>query len=73
MGTECLLLTHEMSPIDAYVDFADSSKRHCSGIALLLPAGLDFSLVKLVIAIVFMFQSELEEYSHWETHLLATV
>lgn len=55
MGTECLLLTHEMSPIDAYAGFADSSKRHCSGIVLLLSDGLDFSLLKLlVIAIVFV-------------------
>lgn len=56
MGTKCLLLTHEMSLIDAYAGFADSSKRRCSGIVLLLSARLDFSLLKLVdIVVVFVF------------------
>lgn len=74
MGTERLLLTHETSPIDAYAGFADSSKRRCSGIVLLLSAGLHFSLLKLlVIAVVFMFSSELEDYSHCETHQLVTM
>lgn len=47
---------------------------HPSGIVLLLSAGLDFSLLKLLVtAIVFMFWSEPEDYSHWETHQPVTM
>lgn len=42
MGTECLLLTHETDPTDAYVRFADACKRHLS-------SGLYFSLLGLFI------------------------
>lgn len=38
MGTECLLLAHGTAPVDAFVGFADSSKRLCSGIVSLLAA-----------------------------------
>lgn len=74
MGTPCLFLARETAPIDAYAGFADSSKGRCRGIVLLLSAGLDFSLLKLlVIAVVLMFRSELEDCGHRESRQPVTM